>query len=153
VVLGEPSYLNRFSYEVTAVTQIDEPLIAGTIRWPDGTLIGGPPAGPPWFRLRATTLVDHGTQFLHDDTVQLADTGALQPTRSGDMNELPYVLRSVPFGVAVTVEVIPNALPKLPGHQLDIKQVAGPPQPITLTGQRPQVLDLDFLMTSLEVPK
>jgi hypothetical protein len=151
VVQGGWSYLNRFSYDVTAVVQTDEALIGGTIRWQDGTLAGGPAAGSPWFQLRATTHVDDGTDFGRDDTVQLADTGAVQPSHSGNINELPYMLHGVPFGVPVTVEAIPNALPTPPGHKLQIEQTSGPVQPITLTGQRPQVLDLDFLMTWFEL--
>jgi hypothetical protein len=153
VVAGEPSYLNRFSYEATAVIEIEEPLIAGTIRWQDGTLDGGPAGGGPWFELRATTHVDDGTPFGRDDQVLASDTGFVQPSHTGTINELPYALHGLPFEVPLTISVSPNSLVPSPGHLLRLEQVSGPPQPITLTGQRPQVLDLDFEMDAIDVPK
>jgi hypothetical protein len=153
VVAGEPSYLHRFSYEVTAVVEIEEPLIAGTIRWQDGTLNGGPSPGNPWFELRVTTHIDDRTPFGRDDQVLASDTGAVQPMHSGTTNELPYALHGLPFNVPVTVTVSPNGLVPSPGHLLRLEQVSGPPQPITLTGQRPQVMDLDFEMDAIEAPK
>jgi hypothetical protein len=59
----------------------------------------------------------------------------------------------VPFNVPVTVDVIPNGLAAPPGHFLQVEQTSGPAQPITLTGMTPQVLDLDFVVNSLPVPK
>lgn len=107
-VQGEPSSLNRFSYEVTVVLQVDEPLIAGTIRWDDGAIAGGPAAGNPWFRLEATNHVDDGTPFGRTDSVVKADTGLVQPNPAGARTELPCVLHGVPFNVPVTVAVIPS---------------------------------------------
>ncbi len=150
-VQGEPSQLHRFSYQVNAIIDVDEPLISGIIFWsatlasPSGenaaatlnrtddlftiTAVVIPPAPDAPFGGGVSAQVVAVGEVTGTLLEQPPDFQARFP---GGFS-VPYVIRNVPLEtpVHIKVEIQPGAFtPHFPATQLDLRQVSGP-DPIT----------------------
>jgi hypothetical protein len=95
-------------------------------------VVVGPFANPLRREQRGSWAYVRRTPIGRDDQVLASDTGFVQPSHTGTINEFPYALHGLPFEVPLTITVSPNGLAPSPGHLLRLEQVSGPPQPIPL---------------------
>ncbi len=152
-VTGEPSWLHRFSYQVNAIIDVDEPLISGIIFW-SATLASPTDENATatlnrtddLFTVRAVVIPPApDNPFGGGGPPQVVAVGEVTGTlleQPADFQErfpggfsVPYVIRNVPLDVPVhvQVEIQPGAFtPHFSPTDLDLRQVSGP-DPITLT--------------------
>jgi len=148
-VAGTPAYVHRFAYQTSVVVEVEDPLIAGIIRWPaDLTamrrtsdlvtvtgrtvqVVPGPPGG-------------FGSSVVRD----VARAGESdRPTQVGGFFTSPYVLVGESL-LNVDVTVMPEAQPgafELPPDRLAFKQIGGT-RPTRVTPSNPQAFGIDFEM-------
>lgn len=137
-VQGEPSWLHRFSYQVNAIIDVDEPLISGAIFWtPDTAEVASMNRTDNLFTITAVTDLPPAPGAFAGGTEVVAMgevTGALleQPLNihTGFPGRLmvPYVIRKPPLNTPmhVSVSIQPGAFsPPFP-YTLALKQVSGP---------------------------
>lgn len=146
-ILGEHTYLHRFSYQIVAHVRRQRAEISGVIAVPAEirNLRGLSPAQlNAAFVISAnrvdTHLVPGG--FAYETLVPLVfgATVALKKGQNG-MQFVDYVIEGCPFAQPMVVTVT------LPGWDplLSAAQVAGP-RPVTLTGPQPDASGVDFLV-------
>ncbi len=149
-VQGDPSGLNRFSYQATVIVNIDEPLITGTVRWDQHYT----PNANPLFTVHASVQGSDGTFYTYTPVAQ--DTATLPLTPLGGVYAYPYAIRNVPLNTPlyITVDDITQANFSLPvGGTLSSQQVAGPSQPVTLIPLNMNVTNLDFALVYQSPPR
>ncbi len=146
-VQGDPSDLNRFSYQANVIVNIDEPLITGTVRWNKQYT----PDANPLFTVHASVQGSDGTFYTYTPVAQ--DTGTLPLTPVGDVYAFAYAIRNVPLQTPlyITLDDVMQANFSLPsGGVLIPQQASGPSQPITLTPLNMNVTNLDFKLVHEE---
>jgi hypothetical protein len=147
---GDPAAVNRFSYQASVIVAVQDPLIAGVIRWPASlaavlrqsnlfsaighTVINTPPTGGGF-----------GSVVVHD----VGHGGESdRPTSADGWFAVPYLLAGdLPMNTDITVAV--SAVSggfNLPANAFSLTQVAGP-RPVRLTPSSPQVFGVDFEMS------
>jgi hypothetical protein len=154
---GDPGTVSRFAYQASVIVGVQDPLIAGLIRWPQ-TLTP---------LLRQTNLFSvtgltvektssPGSGGFGSTIVHEAGHGSEtdRPALTQDFLVVPYVLAGdLPLNVDITVRasVVAGAF-ALPSEQLTLNQIAGP-RPVRLTPSHPQVFGVDFEMVLASGPR
>ncbi|GJG94056.1 hypothetical protein [Cupriavidus pauculus] len=146
-ILGEDTYLHRFSYQIVAHVRRARAQISGVIGVPAGIrdLRGLAPADRGnAFEITANRVEQGGVPggFAFEKLIPVA-VGATHALRQGSdgMQFVEYAIDNCPFATSLVVEV------KLVGAgwpgSIGVGQVAGP-RPITLTGTAPDANGIDF---------
>jgi hypothetical protein len=156
-VQGDPSDLNRISYQANVIVNIDEPLITGTIRW-DQQYSPTPalPRTDPLFIVQAS-IVDPLAPgpFISYIQVGIPDSEMQAPFPVGGVYAVPYAIKNVPLNspLYITVDVKQNSFNQPWGASLSPQQTSGPSLPITLVPLNMNVTNLDFLLVHQDAPK
>ena len=147
-LMGNPSALDRFAYQVVAIVTFQPTGISGTIRWNQSLFDASvlPSARiPQLFNVSAGTKVtapSSGGGFGATTYTPQASgtTGALSLTNG--VFSIPYNIPGAPYGVNLVVQVGIGSLFSPGGYA---EQVAGP-NPIDLTTSEPGVSGVDFFI-------
>ena len=153
-LMGNPSALDRFAYQVVAIVTTQITGISGTISWPKSLydasgLSSGAIAG--LFQVYAGTPVPFPGPGLGGPTYvnrSYGTTGALQQNADGFV--LPYSIPGALYGVDLVVQVQPSGFH--PSKQTSIRQISGPTE-FVLTVSEPGVSGVDFQITAASVPR
>jgi hypothetical protein len=150
-VQGEPSVLNRFSYQANVIVDLDEPLIAGTIRWsPDIAQANRP---NHLCLIEAFVHTDDGSLGGVDQVVAQAEESG-PASFSGARWEVPYVIRGIPLNTTLRVRASMQAgafSPTSINSQLGMSP--GFSGPYTLTFQQLKATGVDFEVTGSRPPR
>ena len=146
-ILGEETYLHRFSYQIVAHVRRARAQISGVIGVPvDIRELGelSPAALSAAFEINANRIERGGVPggFAFDKLIPVA-TGRTLALRRGPNREqfVEYAIDGCPFAIPLIVEVKPVG-PGWPGS-IGVGQVAGD-RPVTLTGPAPEASGVDF---------
>ena len=156
-VQGDPSDLDRISYQANVIVNIDEPLITGTIRWkqqypPTST----PPRTDPLFTVQASIIDPLATgPFIQYLPVGIPDSETQAPFPVGGVYSVPYAIKNVPLNTPlyITVDVKEYSFNQPGGSSLSPQQTSGPSLPITLVPLNMNVTNLDFELVHQDPPK
>lgn len=158
VARGDPGAVSRFAYQASVLVGVEDPLIAGLIRWHPGlTSI-----------LRQTNLfsvIGHTVQQAPSSpgsgsfgSLIVHDVGhgeeTDRPAAAEDFLVVPYVLAGdLPLNMDITVAAtaVGGAF-ATPSNQLILHQIAGP-KPVRLSPSQPQVFGVDFEMVLDSEPR
>ncbi|MDX6677723.1 MAG: hypothetical protein QOE31_1775 [Solirubrobacteraceae bacterium] len=149
-ILGEDTYLHRFSYQVVAHVRRARAQISGVIGVPaeilDVSSLSHADVAA-LFEISANRIERGGSPggFAFDKLIPMAFgvAGAVRRGTAG-IHFVEYTIDNCPFAVPLTVEV-KLAGPRWPGA-IGAGQVAGP-RPVTLTGPAPDASGVDFAVT------
>ena len=151
-ILGEETYLHRFSYQIVAHVRRERAQISGSIAVPADVLdVQEVPFADVAAAFEITAnRVERQTPpsgFAFDKLVPVA-FGAAQRVRPGreGVHFVEYEIDNCPFGVPLVVEV-KLAGPRWPGG-VAAGQVAGD-RPVVLTGTKPDATGVDFAVGRL----
>ncbi len=154
-LMGDPSALNRFGYQVVATVTTQKTGISGTIYWSrdlmnPSTLSVGEIA--QLFQVSAgnLTIPPHGpTQLVSPVYNQLANgiTAALSSNSADYM--LPYQIPGAPYSESLVVQVQKG--PRVVAGTT-MNQIAGPTS-FTLTGDQPNISGIDFRLVKVSPPR
>ncbi len=147
VILGEETYLHRFSYQIVAHVRRARAQISGVIAVPADVLdvreLSPADLGAA-FEISANRTERGGVPggFAFDKLIPVA-WGAVGAVRPGPAHThfVEYTIDNCPFAVPLTVEVKPVGT-RWRGA-VGAGQVAGP-RPVTLTGSAPDASGIDF---------
>jgi hypothetical protein len=154
-LMGNPSALDRFGYQVVAIITTQTTGISGTISW-DKSLFDASADSEvdvaQLFQVYAGTPVPFSGPGVGSATYTnraYGYTEALQQNANGFV--LPYTIPGALYGVNLVVQVEPN-----PGFhataQNMVRQISGPTQ-FVLTVSQPGVSDVDFFISPVSVPR
>jgi hypothetical protein len=158
-LMGDPSALDRISYQVVAVVTTQTTGISGTIRWSKGLFDASSlsaTAVAQLFQISAGT----STPFVPPPGVDEFGSPTYTPRAYGlttalssDANDfiLPYNIPGAPYDADLIVVVSPGASFNT-GHQNTVTQTAGPTT-IFLTISQPGVSGVDFRVAAATVPR
>lgn len=154
-LMGDPSALNRFGYQVVATVTTQKTGISGTIYWSKDlmnpqTLSVGEIAQLFQVSAGEMTIPPHGPTQLYSPVYnQLANgvTAALSSNTADYM--LPYQIPGAPYGVALVAHVQKG--PRVVAGTT-LNQIAGPAT-FTLTGDQPNISGIDFRLVKVTVPR
>lgn len=146
-ILGEETYLHRFSYQIVAHVRRARAQISGVIGVPgdirDVATLSAPDLSAA-FEITANRVERSGAPggFAFDKLIPVAFGVPGAVRRGSDGTQfVEYTIDNCPFAMPLTVEV------KLAaggwGGSLGVGQVAGP-RPVTLTGTAPDASGIDF---------
>lgn len=148
-LMGNPSALDRFAYQVVAIITFQPTGISGTIRWEQSLYDASAlPAAmvPQLFNVSAGTRVtapSSASTGFGGTTYTPKASGSTGPLSLKDgMFSVPYTIPGAPYGVNLVVEVGIGPLFSPGGFA---EQVAGP-DPIDLTTSEPGVTGVDFFI-------
>lgn len=156
-VQGDPSDLNRISYQANVIVNIDEPLITGTIRWDQQyPPTFAPPRTDPLFIVQASIEDPLAPPpFITYLPVGIPDSETQAPFPVGGVYSVPYAIKNVPLNspLYITVDVKENSFNQPGGSSLIPEQTSGPSLPITLVPLNMNVTNLDFKLVHEDAPR
>lgn len=150
VILGEETYLHRFSYQIVAHVRRVRAQISGAISVPSEILdVSSLPPNDvkALFEITANRVERQGSPggFVFDKLIPVA-FGATEAVRKGPRGGhfVDYSINNCPFSVPLTVEV--RLAGRLWPASVGAGQVAGP-RPVILTGIAPDANGVDFAVS------
>ena len=153
---GNPSALNRFSYQVvvTAVTAVTQ--ISGTIYWDKSIFMPKTPSGAVYlalFQVTADTFYTPPSDGFSTEVLTIVARGKTLPVvEKGNDFAMPYEISAAPFNTPLKVAVVPgHAFATAPGNTL-VTQISGP-RPLTLTPANATISGVDFRVQHLAPPR
>jgi hypothetical protein len=155
-VYGEPSTLNRISYQTHLLITLDQPVISGTIQWSDAEVAAV--GGPPRFQVAAGIEIAGAPGGFEQFQVLFSGSeDAGSETVQGHLHTVSYSLQ-VPIAqlgtpLLMQAQVIPTTLTTVGGPgRIAVNQVHGP-DPVTLTAAHLVESDVNFAVTVIQTPK
>ncbi|CAB3769310.1 hypothetical protein [Paraburkholderia humisilvae] len=138
-------WINRVSYSAQVLVEIEQPIIAGTLRWSERDV-----AAESWPALSVSANSVNWSPpggFGGFTPGPVVATGVVEPpVLASGVNTATYLITGVPFGQQVTVLV--TALPSfklLHGNTLGFYRSGNTANPLTLTPTQSQQQNVDFV--------
>jgi hypothetical protein len=147
--LADPGRLRRFAYQATVIVDVQEPLIAGTIRWRTGVTTLQRQSDLFSLHAHFVETIPGGVGLAPPSIVRTVGSGqeTEPPATTSGYSVVPYVLRGdLPLNTGITVSVdAENGAFSTAPKGLAFTQIAGP-TPVLLSPSQPQVFGVDFEM-------
>lgn len=153
-LMGDPSALDRFGYQVVATVSTQKTGITGTIRWAHDifnpqSLSAGQLA--QLFQVSAGTLTQQHLPNQLSSPIYASLANGITGGLSSDSADflLPYQIPGAPYDEAIVVQVTKGG--QVPAQSM-LRQIAGP-NPLTLTISQPSVSGVDFRLVKVVPPR
>jgi len=153
-VMGNPSALDRFAYQVVAIITTQPTGISGTIRWNQSLFDATKPGVMPaqLFKVSAGELgyIPSPAGGFGTETYTADAYGAVGTlTLSAGQFSLPYSIAGAPYGKNLTVRVDIN--PAFASGKTSLAQQTAGPNPVLLTAGEPGIAGVDFFISAQDV--